>query len=158
MLSLLNAYADGYVAIPVIHACKKQGLFEILQQKQGVEFPLLVNKLKANAGYLKIALHLLESLGWVMRNNADTYRITDVAQWEYVPEGLIKLYEISPDNLFESEELQKLVCFWINFFRQQHLPPTALTQLSWTDRLAGALYIPLLPALHQHTVIALIPI
>lgn len=152
MLSLLNTYADGYVAVPVIHACKKQGLFEILQEKQWIEFPILVKELKANSGYLKVALHLLESLGWVLRNEADAYQITDAAQWEDLPEGLIKLYEISPGALFQSEELQELVYFWINFFVQQDRSPTALTHSSWTDRLAGPLFIPLLPELHQHAV------
>lgn len=153
MLSLLNTYADGYVAVPVIHACKIQGLFELLQEKQWVEFPILVKKLKANSGYLRIALHLLESLGWVLRNDTDAYQVSDVAEWESLPDGLIDLYEISPDTLFHNEKLQNLVCFWINSFVQQHRVPIASTLLSWVDRLEGVLFVPLLLALHQHAVI-----
>lgn len=152
MLSLFNNLSDGYVAIPVIYACKKQGLFEILQEHQWTEFSILVKKLRANSGYFKVALHLLESLGWVLRNDVDAYKLNNLSQWQDLPEGMIELYEIYPETLLQNEELQNLVCFWINFFIQQHHFPTQANSF-WKERLEAPLFIPLLQILHQYMVI-----
>lgn len=149
MLSFLNAYADGYVAVPVIHACKKQGLFTALQENTGIQFADLVTQLNANAGYLKIALHLLESLGWVQQNQTDTYQLVEKKQWQDLPQKLFALYEISADTLLQSEAAQHTVCYWADYFaKQPHLTTTA-TDLTWSERIKGALFVPLLIALHQ---------
>uniref|UniRef100_UPI00406C2D8D hypothetical protein n=1 Tax=Paenibacillus sp. FSL R10-2782 TaxID=2954661 RepID=UPI00406C2D8D len=51
MLTILNNYAYGYVTIPVILACKAQGLFDKLSYERPVHFTQLVKELRANHGY-----------------------------------------------------------------------------------------------------------
>lgn len=51
MLTILNDYSNGYVAIPVIAACSKQGLFAELSLTDPVSFQELSGKLNANKGF-----------------------------------------------------------------------------------------------------------
>ncbi|MEK3686077.1 AprA-related methyltransferase [Paenibacillus sp. FSL R10-2736] len=73
MLTILNDYSNGYVAIPVIAACSKQGLFAELSLTDPVSFQELCGKLNANKGFLRIALNMLESMHWVERSEGDAY-------------------------------------------------------------------------------------
>lgn len=79
MLEILNNYAHGYVAVPVIIACKKHGLFELLDNKKSVGFSVLVKELNANSGHLRVALNMLQSLGWMTRSMQDEYALTHKA-------------------------------------------------------------------------------
>ena len=60
MLELINRYAHGFVAIPVILACREQGLFELLREPNTTRG--LARRLRANEGHLQLALRLLHSL------------------------------------------------------------------------------------------------
>ncbi|WP_127530237.1 AprA-related methyltransferase [Paenibacillus kobensis] len=73
MLTILNDYSNGYVAVPVIAACSKQGLFSALSKAEPVSFHELAEKLGANQGFLRIALHMLESMNWIERCEGDAY-------------------------------------------------------------------------------------
>ena len=56
MHAQLNLYCHGYVAVPILEACAKQGLFKLLadasQQKSGH----LIKQHKANPGYFTLIL------------------------------------------------------------------------------------------------------
>ncbi len=80
MLTILNSLCHGYVVVPVIVALKKQAFFKALNFKSPTRFSVLVKTMTANAGYLKIALSLLESLGWVFKNAEDGYQLTAKVQ------------------------------------------------------------------------------
>ena len=56
MLDLLNRYAHGYVALPVIVSCKKQGLFKVLKAKKDLGLKTLSKELKGNEWHLAVAL------------------------------------------------------------------------------------------------------
>src|SRR5581483_2436319 len=60
MLSVLNQYAYGYVAIPVIVSSQRAGLFHALGAEPATPFAQLVQSLRANSGHLRVALRLLQ--------------------------------------------------------------------------------------------------
>ena len=68
MLSLLNNYSHGYVVTAVVDSLKRAGVFHTLEENPWISSKDLVTKHAANEGYFYIALHLLESLGWLERS------------------------------------------------------------------------------------------
>src|SRR5579885_1938584 len=89
MLDIVNRYADGFVAVPVIEACRRRGLFAWLADRQPAGVPALVAGLGAREGHLRVALRLLVELGWLAEEDGGAYRIGLAAPlWERLPEHL----------------------------------------------------------------------
>src|SRR5689334_8014379 len=102
MLDLLNLFCHGYVATPLIEACRRRGLFGALDGGAFRGRAGLAGELGANAGYLAVALHALESLGWIERNAAgDAVRLTGAAKSEAFDLDLTALYAIEPQRLID---------------------------------------------------------
>src|SRR5712671_6007263 len=98
MLATLNQLAHGYVCIPAILACRRAGLFARLRAS-GESFESFAAALHANAGHLRTALRMLESLGWVSRSADDVYCLNDGGDVQsQIPEDVDSL----PDFPFES--------------------------------------------------------
>ncbi|HET8888130.1 MAG TPA: type I polyketide synthase, partial [Candidatus Angelobacter sp.] len=93
-----NVYCHGYIVTPVIEACQQRGLFKLFDAGEFRERAWLINELKANEGYLTIALEALESLGWLEKNEADAYRLSSMASG-YPELGLMSLYAVEPEQL-----------------------------------------------------------
>ena len=92
MLTILNNYSHGYVAIPIILACKEHGLFKILNFAKPLPFTKLVKELQANGGHFRVALHMLESMNWVSRNSKDEYLLTPKANiHQKIPTDVMEL-------------------------------------------------------------------
>src|ERR1043166_6171376 len=79
MLDVINRLAHGFVAVPVIAACRERGLFEVLQQAGGITVAELARQLGANDGHLEAALRLMRSLNWVSRDASLHYSLTPEA-------------------------------------------------------------------------------
>ncbi|MCU7925179.1 MAG: SDR family NAD(P)-dependent oxidoreductase [Candidatus Thiodiazotropha sp. (ex Dulcina madagascariensis)] len=100
MLEVLNSYCHGYVAIPVILACKRKGLYDLLNQEP-VHFDDIVDRLSANSGHLRVALRILESMDWISRNADDCYRVTAQAgAANRIPDNVVELLAFSPERYF----------------------------------------------------------
>ena len=91
MLELINRYAHGFVAIPVILACRERRLFELLQEPRTARE--LARRLGANEGHLQVALRLLHSLSWLERNEQGEYCVTERAHFDELPSDILSLYE-----------------------------------------------------------------
>lgn len=87
MLSRIYNYLHGYVVVPVTLACRDAGLFDRLAGDRFCGFQELCEQLRANAGHLRTALVLFESLGWIERRG-DDYRICEGSRHREVPEDL----------------------------------------------------------------------
>src|SRR6266480_1041410 len=74
MSALLDRYCKGYALVPIIEACTGHGLFARLDRSEFRARRGLIDELEANAGYFTIALHALESAGWLEKNGNDAYR------------------------------------------------------------------------------------
>jgi acyl transferase domain-containing protein/enoyl-CoA hydratase/carnithine racemase/acyl carrier protein len=72
----LVPYGQAYLAAPVVEACRRRGLFELLDLHELRERRWLIEQLHANETSLGVALDILESLGWIERGAGDTLRLT----------------------------------------------------------------------------------
>ncbi|WP_434047936.1 MULTISPECIES: amino acid adenylation domain-containing protein [Sorangium] len=112
MLSIFNTYSHGYVAVPVIEACRTWGLFQRLGSKRPV--PLSALGEGANRGYLQVALHMLEALGWVARTEGGAYLATENARPHEIPEGAAELYRYPIEELLFRDEPRKILLRWMS--------------------------------------------
>ncbi len=145
MLSKLNMYCHGYVAIPVIDACRKHGLFTILQPTKPTSFSTIVKKLKPNPGYLRIALHMLESLGWVSKNSKQAYILTSETESQEIPDKILELYRIPLEELLVQREQQNQLSRWI----QELIVVWSVSPLRTHRLLEGSLLLPLLMSIRH---------
>ncbi|MCX8131318.1 MAG: SDR family NAD(P)-dependent oxidoreductase [Clostridia bacterium] len=150
MLNVLFNYANGYIAVPVILACKTHGLFKKLDLEKPVLFTDLVKELQANSGYLRVALHILESLNWILRNDNDEYLLTPEAYIHLeIPETIIELMSFPMKDYLNKNQKKYRLRKWIE-----------LSSRGWdTDNpmlanfLDGMLVIPLLSALKDNNLL-----
>ena len=118
LLSILNSYSHGYVAVPVIGACRRHGWLERLDLSAG------------NAGFLRVALHMFESLGWGREAAAKSAALPDEAD---------ALYGVPFAELFTRPESRALL----------GRTARALASCETTRLFDGAVMLPLLIALKQ---------
>jgi len=84
VLSVFNVLCHGYVATPLLTLSVRRRLLEQLHSDHAVSLASLVQSTQANAGYLEILLHALQSLEWIERTT-DGYLLGPAAQPALVP-------------------------------------------------------------------------
>ncbi len=147
MLTILNNYAHGYVTIPVIIACKKQGLFEILDTNNPVPFTTLVHRLQANSGHLRIALHTLESLNWVSKNSSDEYVLTAEAEiHQKIPQDIMDLMSFPMQDYVNQAKKKHSLKKWMKLSGKSW----NIDNPMYSQFLDGMLIIPLLLTLKEY--------
>ncbi|PKV75236.1 class I SAM-dependent methyltransferase [Pontibacter ramchanderi] len=111
-------HLDGIVTAPTAYSLAKNGVLDYLLQQQKASLNELVNRFKANDGYLNVALRVLCSQGWLEQqlNNATdtvTYRLTEHGRLAfplvYLYEDVVKLMQVSGNyhpRKFEKEPYQ----------------------------------------------------
>ncbi|WP_460490243.1 SDR family NAD(P)-dependent oxidoreductase, partial [Bordetella tumbae] len=104
MLDVINSLADGYVAVPVIEACRRHDVFSLLANRSALSAEQLVAETGANSGHLRVALRLLVELGWLEQISADEYALAPAAHAvAQVPANTDELIDLKiPDVLRES--------------------------------------------------------
>jgi len=113
VLRIFNKYEHGFACVPAIAALKSRGFFDLFIDPP-LEFGEIVDRLNANSGYLKVALSMLEGLGWVYQEIRNHYSLTEEAQnVAFVEEGVEELYRWSPDQLYLEARGQKLLSKWV---------------------------------------------
>src|SRR5688572_11434954 len=97
MLDVLNRYAHGFVVVPVALACRRGGLFDLLQ-RQSPQSAELAARLGANAGHLQVTLRLLESLGWIdVDADGHLQKTTRLDHQRLIPEDVLPLLDADMD-------------------------------------------------------------
>ncbi|WP_333601111.1 class I SAM-dependent methyltransferase [Flavobacterium sp.] len=92
---ILFRHLDGITTVPVAYSLYKKGVLEYILQQQKVSLSELVEKFKANEGYLNVGLRVLASQGWLVQiidNQKDeiTFETNDKSEIAF---SLIPLYE-----------------------------------------------------------------
>ena len=93
MLELYDPNAHGFVAIPVILACREPRLFELLRE------PMTARKLARRlgaliiVGHLQVAWRLLHSPDSLEPNQRGEYCLTERALFGVFPAEILCLYE-----------------------------------------------------------------
>nr|UYH37510.1 polyketide synthase dehydratase domain-containing protein [Myxococcaceae bacterium MCy9487] len=142
MLRLVNRYAHGFVAVPVIVACKQKGLFSSLERPLTLE--VLAKELGANTGHLQAALRLLHALGWLTRDEAGAYQCTHrAALHQQIPADILELSGIPMARYLSHEQRGGPLRRWIA--RAQ--PRWEVEDPLLADLLDGVLLVPLLSSL-----------
>ncbi|MEN8215012.1 MAG: type I polyketide synthase [Pseudomonadota bacterium] len=146
MLNVINRYAHGFVAIPVILSCKNKGFFEQLKHQGNMSLEQIIDGTGANSGHLQVALRLLQSLGWLSRDATATYMLTEEAEsHREIPEDILELFHLPLAHLLESQQGEQLLCKWIARSCQGWQVSKPLI----ADFLDGVLVIPILLAINQ---------
>jgi len=151
MLELLNSYAHGYLAIPVIMSCREHGMFELFQNGSvDLSNEQLAKHLQANSGNLQIALRLLHSMNWIMPSNQDNnkYRLIS-KKYELIPEDILDLFQFPfEDYLLNCNSTPPLYPWFLRSMQRWAINDSLLA-----DFLDGLLVIPLLLAMRRHELI-----
>ena len=114
MLSILNTYLHGFVAIPVVDACRKAGLFHVLQAERFQAVSTLAEETGANQGHLLTALHMLESLGWVEQDTQGRYRKTpESLLLDKLPQNIVELLSFPFSEYLDSERREHQLRGWL---------------------------------------------
>jgi malonyl CoA-acyl carrier protein transacylase len=147
MLDVINRYAHGFVAIPVILACKNKGFFEQLKHQGNMSLEQIIDCTGANSGHLQVALRLLQSLGWLLRDATGAYRLTEEAEnHREIPEEILELFDLPQAYLLKSQQGEQLLGKWIARSCQGWHVSNPLI----ADFLDGVLVVPILLAINQH--------
>ncbi|MCD5326707.1 SDR family NAD(P)-dependent oxidoreductase [Chromobacterium piscinae] len=146
MLSVINRYSHGFVAIPIVLACKYLKLFEVFKGR-ALTLTELADELKANSGFLLAALRLLESLQWISKDNTDRYSLTaqGLRDHEKIPETITSLLDFPVDRYLEDPNSHLSLKEWIDCSVQGWGVDSILLQYL----LDGMLMTPLLLGLRQ---------
>ncbi|MCP4271889.1 MAG: class I SAM-dependent methyltransferase, partial [Gammaproteobacteria bacterium] len=105
----------------------------------------LIKELTANEGYFTLGLQALESLGWIQKENKDSYLLTKQAEPDLFSMNLTSLYAVPPEKLLQDELQQEQF-----LEKTTQILPHCSTKTSLSGKLLdGALVVPLLLALKQ---------
>lgn len=146
MLDIINRYAHGFVAIPVILSFKKKGIFEQSEQQKSICLDNLITNTHANSGHLRVALRLLLSLGWLSQDATGAYSLTKEAEsYPEIPDDILELLHLSTDSILAGQQ-DELLDKWI----ARSCQGWQVSQAFMADFLDGLLLIPVLLALKQY--------
>lgn len=150
MLNLINRYAHGFVAVPVILSLQKQGFFALLQDQPPLQEASIRQRLGANQGPLRVALRLLLSLRWLAVDGTG-YSLTPLsAERRRIPAELTTLYRFpvgSPRLLTDCAEL-------LASFARLSLCRWHSADERTADFVDGAFLVPILFALREQGLLA----
>ena len=146
MLTLLNTYLHGVVSVPVIMALKDRGVFSLLDVESGSSLELICSETGANTGHLRVALYLLQSLGWVAEKSNKTYHRTGAgACIDGIPENAAELLFFPYDEYLVQEHRALSLSGWITRSGDRWGSDDTLVG----DFMDGLLAVPLLLALDR---------
>ncbi|NEO68959.1 type I polyketide synthase, partial [Moorena sp. SIO3H5] len=149
MLELINRYEHGFVSIPVILACREKGLFELVKQKR-MTHQQIAKAMGANTGHLQVALRMMQSLGWLSKNEADEYSLKDNCQaYLSIPEEILYLYKLPIESYLLGKEKPGIIKNWIELSQKQW----NINDRTIADLLDGVLIIPIMLGLHKHNLL-----
>jgi 3-oxoacyl-(acyl-carrier-protein) synthase/acyl carrier protein/GNAT superfamily N-acetyltransferase len=145
MLDVINRLAHGFVAIPVIRACDKRGIFALLEQQRAMTADELSAETNANEGHLRIALRMLESLSWLVRDG-ERYMLTDHShERNIIPTNIDDVYHQTVPISLCASEVEWSLRKWLELSKRRWDGASPLT----ADLLDGTVLIPLLLTLRS---------
>ncbi|CAH0159330.1 type I polyketide synthase [Roseomonas sp. CECT 9278] len=146
MLDLLNRYSHGFVAVPVVRALDRRGVFGLLaaQPRRLADVVALAG---LNPGHAAAAFDLLQSLGWVAADAGGVLRLLPAARPYAVPDALLDAYACDWSRL-DAPALDLLDRFAPRIARRWD------SDAELADQLSGALALPLANGPARHALAA----
>ncbi len=109
MLDVINGFANGWVATPVISSFARHGVFEALSERP-MTLKKLASRCRGNVGHLRVALRLLYELGWIERIEPDQYEAAKgAALAQQLPSDLADLINLSIPHELQAEQPERLL-------------------------------------------------
>ncbi len=109
MLDVINGFANGWVATPVISAFARHGVFEVMSSRP-MTLKKLASRCRGNVGHLHAALRLLYELGWIEWVEPDRYEAAKGAVLaRQLPNDLADLIYLSMAHALEAEQFERLL-------------------------------------------------
>ncbi len=109
MLDVVNGFANGWVATPVISAFARHGVFEAISVRP-MTLKKLASRCRGNVGHLHAALRLLYELGWIEWVEPDQYEAAKgAALVRQLPNDLADLIHLSMTHALEAEQPARLL-------------------------------------------------
>ncbi len=109
MLDVINGFANGWVATPVISSFARHGVFEVLSARP-MTLKKLASRCRGNVGHLRVALRLLYELGWIERLEPDQYEAAKgAALAQQLPSDLADLINLSMTHALQAEQPERLL-------------------------------------------------
>ncbi len=109
--AIVFAHLRGIVLVPVVRALWDRGVFDLFGDASvWVDLERIVDKTRANRGYLRVALRLLVSTGWLK------WRFTEAGAVSYTltPEGSVAL-RMAPELYREAVSFIPMAIFLEDF-------------------------------------------
>ncbi|NQZ10879.1 MAG: hypothetical protein HRT35_27315, partial [Algicola sp.] len=105
MLSMINRYCHGYIAVPAITRLFHHGVFELFDLDTPITFAQLVEQSKANDGYFQVALRLMETLAWITKTDTGSYlKTAKCAESSVLTNDIFELFELDFDACFKNDD------------------------------------------------------
>ncbi|KAB8061474.1 SDR family NAD(P)-dependent oxidoreductase [Janthinobacterium sp. FT14W] len=142
MNDAFNRFAHGFVAIPIILACRHRGLFTAVTEPKAMTVEELAGITGANAGQLEVALRMLEPLGWI-KTEGGGFIAGEHMDSQALPADLGDLYRLSENDILATLGYEWPFGKWVALSRSGWHGASPLTR----DLLDGAALLPLLYAL-----------
>jgi acyl transferase domain-containing protein/SAM-dependent methyltransferase/acyl carrier protein len=147
VLDLINKYSHGFTFVPVVLACRKQGLFELLHQHECMTLQQLTDHMGANDGHLQVALRMMQSLKWISRNDHGEYSLTPKAEAQKeIPDDIQELFNLPIDSYLVGQQPEGILLGWIKRSSQRWDTSDPLI----ADFLDGILVIRVLIAINKN--------
>ncbi|UUM20780.1 SDR family NAD(P)-dependent oxidoreductase [Mycoavidus sp. SF9855] len=109
MLDVINGFANGWVATPVISAFAQHGVFEAMSTRP-MTLKKLASRCRGNVGHLHAALRLLYELGWIKWVEPDQYEAAKgAALVRQLPNDLADLIHLSITPALQAEQPARLL-------------------------------------------------
>ena len=94
MLSVLNRFAHGFVLVPLLKLFQQRNVFHYLVEHEEQTIVEISRALKANEGHFRVALRMLQALGWLQIENQHYVRLS-CPDWQKkiaIPDAVNSLY------------------------------------------------------------------
>ncbi len=109
MLDVINGFANGWVATPVISSFARHGVFEAMSVRP-MTLKKLASRCRGNVGHLRVALRLLYELGWIEWIEPDQYEAAKgAALAQQLPSDLADLIHLSMAQALEVDQPERLL-------------------------------------------------
>jgi acyl transferase domain-containing protein/enoyl-CoA hydratase/carnithine racemase len=120
-------YCQSYLTAPLIEACRRRGVFDLLDASEYRDGAQLIRSAGANAGYFTVALDVLVELGRLEKSGG-AYRLSGEPARE---PDLAPLYASDPEQLIGNEDRAR----WLK---------ETIEQLGPADAALGCVVVPLI--------------
>lgn len=100
MVDVTTRLANGFVATPILVACRELGLFDYLKETPCTPSQC-ASALGLNSGHVAVALRILESLAWAVRQQDGRYTLTESSQvHSQIPSTAVAVLDLDLAALF----------------------------------------------------------